>query len=324
MNSPAVDVDRGDRRMKVYVLDAFHPAGVEYAAERAEVIRWDDPRAENWHEDADGLMVRVKTITGGDIARARKLRVISKQGVGLDNIDLAAAKARGITVCRTPGVNREAVAEMAMTLALSVVRRVTEFDRRIRAGGKVQRADFLGHESWQKTIGIVGMGNIGTLVARKWRGAFDAKIIGYDPYVPADRWSDLPHRRAGSLEEMLPQVDILSLHLPLTRESRDLIDAARLALMKPSAVVVNTSRGGIVNEAALYQAISSGKLFGAGFDVFEAEPPTADHPLTTLPTFIATPHAAAGTVETQVRSSMLTASQLFEALSGGLPLSQTA
>ena len=310
--------------MKIYVLDAFHLSGVELAEKQAEVIRWDDPRAKDWHEDADGLMVRGKKITADDMARAKKLRVISKQGVGLDNIDLAAAKARGIAVCRTPGVNSEAVAEMALSLGLSVVRRVTEFDRMTRTGSRVQRADFLGYESWQKTVGIVGMGNIGTLVARKWRGAFDAKIIGYDPYVPANRWSELPHKRAASLEEMLPQVDVLSLHLPLTPESRNMIDAARLALMKPSAIVVNTSRGGIVNEAALHQAISSGKLFGAGFDVFEVEPPTADHPLMSLPTFVGTPHAAAGTVETQARSSMLTASQLLEALAGGQPLGQVA
>jgi D-3-phosphoglycerate dehydrogenase len=310
--------------MKIYVLDAFHLSGVELAEQQAEVIRWDDPRAKNWHEDADGLMVRGKKITAEDIARAKKLRVISKQGVGIDNIDLAAAKSRGIAVCRTPGVNSEAVAEMALSLGLSVVRRVTEFDRMTRSGGKIQRADFLGYESWQKTVGIVGMGNIGTLVARKWRGAFDAKIIGYDPYVPANRWSELPHQRAASLEEMLPQVDILSLHLPLTPESRNMIDAARLALMKPTAIVVNTSRGGIVNEVALYQAISSGKLFGAGFDVFEAEPPTADHPLMMLPTFVGTPHAAAGTIETQARSSMLAASQLIEALSGGQPLGLVA
>jgi D-3-phosphoglycerate dehydrogenase / 2-oxoglutarate reductase len=310
--------------MKIYVLDAFHLSGVELAEKQAEVIRWDDPRAKNWHEDADGLMVRGKKVAAEDMARAKKLRVISKQGVGLDNIDLEAAKAHGIAVCRTPGVNSEAVAEMALSLGLSVVRRVTEFDRMTRADGKVQRANFLGYESWQKTVGIVGMGNIGTLVARKWRGAFDAKIIGYDPYVPANRWSELPHKRAASLEEMLPQVDILSLHLPLTPESRNMIDAARLASMKPSAIVVNTSRGGIVNEAALYQAISSGKLFGAGFDVFEVEPPTSDHPLMSLPTFVGTPHAAAGTIETQARSSMLAASQLLEALAGGQPLGQVA
>jgi D-3-phosphoglycerate dehydrogenase / 2-oxoglutarate reductase len=310
--------------MKIYVLDAFHLSGVELVEKQAEVIRWDDPRAKNWHEDADGLMVRGKKVAAEDMARAKKLRVISKQGVGLDNIDLEAAKAHGIAVCRTPGVNSEAVAEMALSLGLSVVRRVTEFDRMTRASGKVQRANFLGYESWQKTVGIVGMGNIGTLVARKWRGAFDAKIIGYDPYVPANSWSELPHKRAASLEEMLPQVDILSLHLPLTPESRNLIDAAKLALMKPSAIVVNTSRGGIVNEAALYQAISSDKLFGAGFDVFEVEPPTSDHPLMSLPTFVGTPHAAAGTIETQARSSMLAASQLLEALAGGQPLGQVA
>jgi D-3-phosphoglycerate dehydrogenase / 2-oxoglutarate reductase len=310
--------------MKIYVLDAFHLSGVELAEKQAEVIRWDDPRAKNWHEDADGLMVRGKKVAAEDMARAKKLRVISKQGVGLDNIDLEAAKAHGIAVCRTPGVNSEAVAEMALSLGLSVVRRVTEFDRMTRAAGKVQRANYLGYESWQKTVGIVGMGNIGTLVARKWRGAFDANIIGYDPYVPANRWSELPHQRAASLEEMLPQVDILSLHLPLTPESRNMIDAAKLALMKPSAIVVNTSRGGIVNEAALYQAISSSKLFGAGFDVFEVEPPTSDHPLMSLPTFVGTPHAAAGTIETQARSSMLAASQLLEALAGGQPLGQVA
>ena len=160
--------------MKIYVLDAFHLSGVELAEKQAEVIRWDDPRAKNWHEDADGLMVRGKKVAAEDMARAKKLRVISKQGVGLDNIDLEAAKAHGIAVCRTPGVNSEAVAEMALSLGLSVVRRVTEFDRMTRAAGKVQRANFLGYESWQKTVGIVGMGNIGTLDARKWRGAFDA------------------------------------------------------------------------------------------------------------------------------------------------------
>src|SRR5260370_41157323 len=117
--------------MKIYVLDSFFPDGVEYAAQRAEVIRWDDPRAANWHEDADGVMVRVKRIGAEDMARARKLRVISKQGVGLDNIDLAAANARGIAVGPTPGVNKDAVADMALALPLGVVRRV----------GQVRRAD---------------------------------------------------------------------------------------------------------------------------------------------------------------------------------------
>jgi len=302
--------------MKVYVLDSFFPTGVEFAAQRAELVLWDDPRVKNWHEDADAVMVRMTPIRADDLARAKKLRVIAKQGVGVDTIDLAAARARGITVCRTPGVNKEAVAELALALALCVTRRVAEFDRNIRSGGVVERSDFLGLESWQKTVGIVGMGNIGTLVARKWHAAFDARIVAYDPYVPADVWPDIPHRRASSLAELLPQVDILTLHLPLTDESRGMIDAAALSLMKPSAVVMNTSRGGIVDERALYDAIVAGRLFGAGLDVFEREPPTADHPLMRLPTVVATPHAGGGTYETQARSSLLVAQQLFEALAG--------
>ncbi len=278
----------------------------------------------NWHEDADGVMVRMTPIGADNLARAKKLRVIAKQGVGIDNIDLVAARARGITVCRTPGVNKEAVAELALALALSVTRRVTEFDRNIRSGAVVERSNFLGMESWQKTVGIVGMGNIGTLVARKWRAAFNAKIVAYDPYVPADIWPDIAHRRANSLAELLPQADILTLHLPLTDESRGMIGAAALALMKPGAVVINTSRGGIVDERALYDAIVAGRLFGAGLDVFEREPPMADNPLMRLPTVVATPHAGGGTYETQARSSLLVAEQLFEALAGREPLGRVA
>ncbi|HET7848425.1 MAG TPA: NAD(P)-dependent oxidoreductase [Pseudolabrys sp.] len=310
--------------MKIYVLDSFHPAGIEFAEQRAEVIRPNDPRVKNWHDDADGIMVRSSKIRADDIARTKRLRVISKQGVGLDNIDLAAAKARGITVCRTPGVNSEAVAEHALALALAVGRRIGEFDRRIRSGEVVERADFLGMESWHKTVGIVGIGNIGTRVARKWHGAFNARILAYDPYVGPDVLSDTPHQRVSSLAEMLPQVDILTLHLPLTDESRRMIDAAALAMMKPSAILVNAARGGIVDERALYDAITGGRLFGAGLDVFEKEPPTTSNPLVKLPTIVSTPHAAAGTYETQIRSSMLVAQQLFEALEGREPLGRVA
>src|SRR3984957_933552 len=130
--------------MKIYVLDAFHLSGVELAEKQAEVIRWDDPRVKNWPEDADGLMVRGKKVAAEDMARAKKLRVISKQGVGLDNIDLEAAKAHGIAVCRTPGVNSEAVAEMALAPGDSVARRVAAFDRMTRPNEKLQRTNFLG------------------------------------------------------------------------------------------------------------------------------------------------------------------------------------
>jgi len=310
--------------MKIYVLDALHPSGVEYAEMRAEVIRWSDPRVKNWHEDADGVMVRGTPIRAADLARAKKLRVISKQGVGIDNIDVAAARAHGVTVCRTPGVNSEAVAELALTLGLCVTRRVAEFNRRIHDGEIVERANILGLEMMEKTVGIIGMGNIGTRVARKWRGAFDARILAYDPYVPANHWPDIQHERVASLADMLPRVDLLTLHLPLTDESRGMIGAVALAQMKPTAVLVNTARGGIVDEAALYQAIASGRLYGAGLDVFAHEPPTTTNPLCQLPTVVVTPHAGAGTHDTQIRSSMRVAEQLFDALEGREPLGRVA
>ena len=310
--------------MKIYVLDALHPSGVEYAEKRAEVIRWSDPRVKNWHEDADGVMVRGTPIRAADLARAKKLRVISKQGVGIDNIDVAAARAHGVTVCRTPGVNSEAVAELALTLGLCVTRRVAEFDRRIHDGEIVERANILALEMMEKTVGIIGMGNIGTRVARKWCGAFDARILAYDPYVPANHWPDIQHERVASLADMLPRVDLLTLHLPLTDESRGMIGAVALAQMKPTAVLVNTARGGIVDEAALYQAIASGRLYGAGLDVFAHEPPTTTNPLCQLPTVVVTPHAGAGTHDTQIRSSMRVAEQLFDALEGREPLGRVA
>ena len=305
--------------MKIYVLDAFHPAGVDYAAQHFEVVRWDDPRVKSWVEDADGVMVRGTRIRAEDLARAKKLKIIGKQGVGYDSIDIEAAKKHGIPVCRTPGVNSEAVAEMAMTLALSIARRTAEMDRMIRAGAKVDRSKLLGVEMWQKSVGVIGMGNIGTRSARKWRGAFDAKIVGYDPYVPKDHWPDIPHRRASQLNSLLSECDLVTLHVPLTEETKHLIGKAELASMKKDAILVNTSRGGVVDEAALYDALKSGRLSGAGLDVWETEPPPKDHPLLELPNVVATPHAAGGTLDTQVRSSMQVAQQVVDALRGKPP-----
>jgi D-3-phosphoglycerate dehydrogenase len=301
---------------KVYILDPFHPAGVEMVRPHAELVMWDDPARVNWPDDADALMVRMTPITAADLKRAKKLKLVCKQGVGYDTIDIAAAKELGIPVSRTPGVNSEAVAELALTLALAVGRRVGEFDRLLRAGSPTQRASLLGIELTGKKVGIVGMGNIGTLVARKWAGGFGAQLFAHDPYVPASQWSDIPHTRVATLDELLAQVDVLSLHAPLTDETRNLISAPQLAKMKKDAILINCARGGMVNEMDLYQAITGGKIFGAGLDVFETEPPPADHPLLSLPTVLATPHAAAGTRETQERSATRVAEQVIEVLQG--------
>ena len=304
-------------RPKVYVLDAFDEAGLDWAAKHADLVLPDDPRLAGWHEDADGLMVRLTPLTAADFGRAKRLRAVCKQGVGVESVDLDAARARGVLVCNTPGVNSEAVAELALTLGLAVRRRVGEMDRAIRAGGTVRREDFLGGESWGTSVGIVGMGNIGTRVARKWRGAFEAQILAHDPFAPADRWGDIPHERVATLHDLLPRVDLLTLHLPLTPESRGLIGARELALMRPGAILVNTARGGIVDEAALLDALRRGHLGGAGLDVFAAEPPTADNPLVSLPNVLSTPHAAGGTRDTQRNSALAVARQLIDVLNGG-------
>ena len=305
--------------MKIYVLDEIYPGGVELVQQRAEVVRWDDPRVTNWHEDADGLMIRLTRMTAADFARAKRLRAVVKQGVGVDNIDLAAARDKGVVVCNTPGVNADAVAELTLGLALAAARRIIETDRRIRADGTVDRARFLGLELGGKTVGVIGMGNIGTRVARKFHAAFGVHILAYDPYVPADHWPDIPHERLASLDGMWPRADVVTPHVPLTAETRGIVGRAGIARMKPTAIVLNAARGGVVDEQALYDALKAGKIFGAGLDVFVAEPPTNRDPLLALPNVVATPHAGGGTLETQARSSIAVAETLLAVLDGNIP-----
>jgi len=303
--------------LKIFILDSFHPAGVDYAAKHAEVVRWDDPRVKDWPEEADAIMVRGTKIRAADLARAKKLKIIAKQGVGYDSIDVAAAKQRGIPVVRTPGVNKEAVAEMALGLALAVGRRIAELDRRVRALEKMDRTRILGMEMWGKTVGVVGVGNIGTLVAHKWRAAFECRVIGYDPYQ-----EKLPIEKVERLEDLLRQADLVTLHVPLYQDTKPLIGAPELALMKPRAILVNTCRGGVVDEAALYEALKAGRLFGAGIDVWQVETPRVDSRLLELPNVVATPHAAGGTEETQIRSSLQVAEQAVDVLQGKAPIEE--
>jgi len=300
--------------MKIYILDPIHPAGVAYAAKHFDTVRWDDPRAKHWPDEADALMVRMTPVRAADIARAKKLRIISKQGVGYDTVDVEAAKKRGIVVCRTPGVNSDAVAEIALALGLTVARRVTELDRRIRAGEKIARPDFLAVEMLGKTVGVIGVGNIGSRVARKWAAAFDANVIGYDPYL-----EKMACKKVEKLEKLLNEADLVTLHVPLNDETRHMISTKEIALMKKNAILVNTCRGGVVDEAALYTAMKRGHLFGAGLDVWDVEPPPKGHPLLTLPNVVATPHVAGNTFETQERSALWVAQQAVDFLQGKPP-----
>ncbi|OAA66457.1 NAD(P)-binding domain protein [Niveomyces insectorum RCEF 264] len=305
----------------VVVLDPYHPDAIALlkATPTIDVILPDDPRRAQWPALADGVILRSDSrLTADDLAKAQKLRVVVKQGVGVDNIDLPAAKAAGIAVHNTPALNSEAVAECTLALALTLARRISEYDRRVRRGETVVRSKMLGLSLFQKTVGIVGMGNIGRLVARKWIGACDARVVAYDPVVPADAWADIPHTRVDSLDALLAAADVVTLHVPLLASTRGMIGARELAAMKDRAILVNAARGSIVDEAALLAELKKGRLWGAVLDALEVEPPTlaAHADLLALENVILTPHIGASTLENQSNSGLAVVKTLLAVLEG--------
>nr|POE56688.1 hydroxypyruvate reductase [Quercus suber] len=312
----------------VYVLDPYHETAIQklQASPNIEVVLPHDEAISAFATNATALLVRSDSRL--DAACIEKfhygLKYIVKQGVGVDNIDLEAAKARGIKVFNTPGLNGEAVAELTLSLALSLARRTGELDHAIRTGQKVARSRMLGKSLFQKTLGVIGMGNIGLEIARKWHGAMAGSIVAFDPFAPEDAWSTESSfarnlKRATALEELLEISDVVTIHVPLTNSTRGLIDTDQLATMKRGAILLNCARGGIVNEVALLEALESGHIFGAGLDAVEHEPPTRDlYGLTLLkhPRVIITPHVGASTEENQMNSGIAAVQIVLDLLEG--------
>ncbi|UEM04917.1 hydroxyacid dehydrogenase [Skermanella rosea] len=305
-------------RPLVYVLEPIASSAVATLRQSCDVIDADDPARIRWHEDADGLIVRTGRIPRELIAAAPRLKVIGKHGVGVDNIDLDAARDRGVVVVSTPGANANAVAELSVGLALSVARRIAQLDRMLR-DGSLDGPPPRGTELTGRTVGVVGMGSIGRRTAALFRSAFGAPILGYDPFAAEDAFREAGAERCATLEELLPRVDVLTLHIPLSRDTEKMIDARRLSLMRPEAMVLNLSRGGIVDETALRDALAGGTLSGAATDVFVEEPPPRDHPLLALPNFVATPHIGAATAESMERMGMAVVSDVAAVLAGAAP-----
>lgn len=311
----------------VFVVDPYHEAAIKKLRSNAgiRVVLPGDPERRHFLQEATAIMMRSETVldaTAFEQASPR-LKFVIKQGVGLDNIDLDAARRKGIQVFNTPALNSESVAELAVTLALCIARRVCEFDRRIRAGDKIVRSAMLGKSLFGKTIGIVGMGNIGFEVAKKWQGAMNGFIVAYDPYSKTDAWSqqfsDKRFRRVETLEEVLEDADVLTLHVPLTQSTSNLISSRELAMMKDDSILINCSRGGIVDEAALPAALDEGRIYGAGLDAQQYEPPVVSRYGDTLlrhPKVVMTPHAGASTEENQARSGTAVVDVLFAILAG--------
>lgn len=305
----------------VFVLDPYHQDAIRLlqSTHGVDTILPENPRKADWHLQADGVILRSETrLTAEDFQKASRLKVVVKQGVGVDNIDLEAAKAAGVRVHNTPALNSEAVAELTLALAFSLSRRVTEIDRRIRNGEQVNRSQTLGLSLFEKTVGIVGMGNIGREAAKKWMGACASKIIGYDPVAPADTWPDIPHERVESLDELLGKSDVVTLHVPLLPSTRGIIGARELGLMKTTAILINAARGGLVDEKALLEMLKANRIWGAALDAMETEPPTLEayHDLLELGNVILTPHIGASTVENQSNSGVAVVKILLAVLDG--------
>ncbi|KAM0325173.1 hypothetical protein ACHAQA_007712 [Verticillium albo-atrum] len=302
---------------KLYILSDFHPEAVKHAQDLFDCVLYGDPEGDNWRNTATAILIKDYYITDQDLVAAPQLRVIGKQGVGLDKIDLQACENRGVQICNSPGVNASAVAEMTLCLALTVAREVPQLVIRQRVGGEAVRKETVaGCLLSNKTVGIVGMGHIGQAVARIFAGGLQSSIVAYDPYCPAKGgpWESIPHRRVHHLDDLLDVADVVTLHVPLTPATKGSISMPQLKRMKKTAILLNTARGGIVNEDDLAEALEQGLIWGAGFDCHVLEPPTLEkyERLWNCARFVGTPHIAAATDETQIATINAATDKVFE------------
>ena len=244
------------------------------------------------------LVVRSQTkVTAAILNAGAKLRVVGRAGVGVDNVDVETATRRGIVVLNAPGGNTLSTAEHAFSLLLSVARKIPQADANIR-GKKWDKKNFEGVELYNKTLGVIGMGRIGSELSRR-AIAFGMRVVAYDPYLSATRARSLQVELVDELDDLLNGADFISLHTPLTIETRHILDAARLSKTKHGVRIINCARGGLIDEVALAQALRDGKVAGAALDVFEVEPLPVDSPLRDVPNLVLTPHLGASTAEAQ-------------------------
>jgi D-3-phosphoglycerate dehydrogenase len=306
--------------VKVLVTEEIAESGLDILrAEGHQVeVRLGIDRAELLEAIADASAVIVRSGTRLDaevISAAPSLQVIGRAGIGVDNIDLDAATKRGIVVVNAPQSNTLSAAEHTMALMLALCRRIPEADRSMHRG-EWNRSSYVGMELADKTLGIVGLGRIGSLVAQRSL-AFGMRLIAYDPYVSPDRARQMGVELV-SLDELCSRADVITIHLPKTQETVGLLSKERIASMKPSVRIVNTARGEIIDEEALAAALHEGRIAGAAIDVFSKEPPGADHPLIGAPNTILTPHLGATTAEAQDKAGKTVAEQVSAVLRGEL------
>jgi D-3-phosphoglycerate dehydrogenase len=305
--------------MKVLVKEKIADSGVELLRSKFDVdlgLEMSDEELRERIGSYDAILIRSATkMTPELIDLATNLKVIGRAGTGVDNVDIPAATRRGIIVANAPESNSVAAAEHTLALALALFRNVPQAHGSL-VEGRWDRAKFKGAELYGKTLGVIGFGRIGQLVAKRAQ-SFEMDVVAFDKFVSAERFRELRVEGVESVEELLGKSDLVTLHVPKTPETIDLIDAEAIAAMKDGARLVNCARGELVDLDALLAGLESGKLAGAALDVFPSEPFT-EHPIFARGDIVVTPHLGASTAEAQDRAGVVTAEQVTEALSGGV------
>ncbi len=266
--------------------------------------------------EADGIVIRSGTQLTAEVLEGQsRLKAIVRAGVGVDNIDVPAATRQGIVVMNTPGGNTVSTAEHTVAMILALSRNIPKANESFKAG-KWERNKFTGTQLEGKTLGIVGLGRVGLAVAQRARG-FDMKVVGFDPFLSSERAAELGIESIAGLNDLWGRCDYITLHTPLSAETRNLVDAAAIARMKPGVRIINCARGGLIDEDALKAALDSGQVAGAAIDVFDPEPPPADHVLVKHASVVVTPHLGASTEEAQVAVAVEAARLLIDFLGKG-------
>lgn len=277
-------------------------------------LDFDMERFEKVLPEYDALIIGAHALSPALLEKCPKLKIICKHGVGLDNIPLEKTRELGITVTNTPGTNSEAVADLTFGLMLDAARCITLSSRYVRENNRSQT---VGVDVYKKKLGLLGFGRIARSVARRAAG-FDMQVLAYDPYV-VEIPSDMPHVSLTSMERIFDECDYISIHLPLTEETRHIIDAEALSKMRKDAILINTARGSVVDEAALFAALSSGQIRAAAMDVTEEEPTSADNPLLSLENVVITNHIGMYSREAISAVSLLCAEAVRDLFSGKVP-----
>ena len=307
--------------MKVFVRAPIHPDAVALlrADHRIETVTWDEPAAADWEKEADAVILRGMKIRGDEIRRAAKLKVIGRHGAGVDAVDLEAAKEKGVKVMNTPFENSQSVAELAIGFMLASARNIVDATRLVRDGKWAEGRKGAGCvELFENTAGFVGFGRIARMVATTLKTGFSMKIHAYDPFITDEAWAEMKDfvTPCKTVRELFATCSYISIHVPKTRDTAGLVNADVFSAARKGLILVNTARGGVVDEAALYNALKDGTVRAAASDVFETEPLDTASPLLALPNFIATPHYGGATEDCLRRVATKIALETVAALYG--------